>query len=510
MLAQAFADWIDWFTPQTLAPAVSEALLVLAIALTLGARVALRRTRLRQRLDSALALLALGLAVGAVALLGPPGRDAGPLLYVRAFCVAAVAIGAARVLLVLFVDFHVRRRRGAAVSRIFSDVGSVLIYFLIIGAVLRFTLDLDLTSLVATSAVLTAIVGLAFQDVLGSVVSGLAIEIEDPFVPGDWIRVGSHEGKVLETGWRTTRIRTRVDEVITLPNTFLAREPVVNYSRPSPLFGDTFRFEAGLEAPPDVIKQAAFAVLHGEPAVLRIPAAEVRTEQFTRSGVQYALRYWIDDFDERERIHARIVANLWYSLRRFGVRLPLAGRDIVLHPTALQPTLAMGDTRAAIGRVGLCGSLGEERLDRLAQQAERNLFGDGETIVRQGDAGDSFFILEHGRARVLLATADGAPAQALAELQAGDYFGEMSLLAGEPRSATVVALGAVSVLELGRAAFQEIVEADPSVLEPMSQVAAQRAEEQRHLRQATQRVSSETKAVDAQRLLLRIRAWFRV
>ncbi len=486
---------------------LSEVLLLAAIAVTLATRRLLRRTHLRHQLDSALLLLAIGLAAGAVARVA---SGAGPFLYLDAFCVAAVAIGAARAALVLFVDFYLRRRRGAAVSRIFSDVGSVLIYFLIIGVVLRSTLDLDLTSLVATSAVLTAIVGLALQDVLGSVVSGLVIEVEDPFGPGDWIRVGAYEGKVVETGWRTTRLRTRVNELVTLPNTYLAREPVVNYSRPDVSFGETIRFEAGFEVPPDAVKRAALEILTADAAVLAEPPIEIRTEAFNANGVQYAMRFWIDDFDERERIHARVMSNLWYALRRHGIRIPVHRHEVFVQSELPRPELERGSERVSLGGVSLFAGLDADRLEQLAASVHRRIYGDGEAIVRQGEAGDSFFILEQGRARVSIHDRPGAPADDLATLAPGDYFGEMSLLAGDTRSATVTAVGAVAALEIGHDAFRRIVAADPSLLEPMSRVAARRAEAQRDARASRPATTPATAEADEQRLLRRIRAFLRV
>ena len=177
------------------------------------------------------------------------------------------------------------------------------------------TLDINLTSLVATSAVLTVIIGLALQDVLSNLFSGLVLELEAPFSPGDWVRIGAFEGKVEETGWRTTKLRTRVNELVTLPNAMLSKEALVNYSRPDPSFGDTLHFEAAYEAPPNVVKDAVMGVLDAEAAVLRVPRTEVRLMKYGESGVGYAIRYWITDFDNLERIRNRIMTNLWYAFR---------------------------------------------------------------------------------------------------------------------------------------------------------------------------------------------------
>lgn len=509
MLGDSLKALLDRFSDLQLDPAVVEALFLGAVVLVVLLRVALRRTRLGKRLDSAFTLIALGLAAGAVAALGPRERH-GLFLYAHAFFIAAVAIGAIRIALILFVDFHLRERRGAAVSTIFRDVASVVVYFLIILAVLRFTLDINLASLIATSAVLTAILGLAFQDVLGSVISGLVLEVEDPFGPSDWIYVGNFEGQIVETGWRTTKIRTRVNELVTLPNTYLAREPVVNYSRPDRRYGDTLKFEAAYEVPPHKVKEAVFAVLKADAAVLGDPASEVRTNSYGQRGVEYAIRYWIDDFAELERIRSRIMTNLWYALRRDGVRIPFPARDVFVYSATPSAALEKGDIATAIGEIPLFAPLGEERIRQLATRSRRLLFGDGEAVVREGDEGSSFFIIEHGSVQVVLGYTNGRSGRTIAQLGPGNYFGEMSLLAGDRRTATVIAEGDVALLEIGLEAFQEIVLADPAILEPISEIAARRSDVQEEHRRAQAERQPLQKDLAAQRLLGRIKAFFRV
>jgi small-conductance mechanosensitive channel/CRP-like cAMP-binding protein len=474
------------------------------IVAVLAVRTALRRTRVERRLDSAMTLIVIGLILGELAALGP--ERTGIFLWLESGFVAAVGIGAVRTLLVLFVDFYLRDRRGAGVSSIVRDVGSVLIYFVIILLVLRFTLDINLASLVATSAVLTAIIGLALQDVLGSVISGLVLELEDPFGPNDWVRVGNFEGQVVETGWRTTRIRTRVNEVVTLPNTYLAREPVVNYSRPDPRYGDTLRIHLAYEAPPHAVKQAISGVFDADPAVLSAPALEVRTGSYGDSGIEYVIRYWIDDFKELERIRDRLMTHTWYALRRADIRIPFAARELFVHGEVPQPKFARGDAVATLGQVPLFESLAPDDLRRLAAGAQRLIFATGEVIVREGEAGSSFYVIEHGAVRVVLgrtATQDG---RVIAQLGARDFFGEMSLLAGEPRSATVVADEDTVVVKVGHHTFQQLVAESPSVLGPISEIAARRLAEQQEARRAGAPTGAPPPSADS--LLTRIRIFF--
>jgi small-conductance mechanosensitive channel/CRP-like cAMP-binding protein len=494
----------EWLGAQSahslLSPTVGAVLLVAVLALRAG----LRRTRVGRRLDWAMTLIVVGILLGEVAALSPD--HGGLFLWAQAGFVAAVAIGVVRTLLVLFVDFYLHQRRGAGVSAIVRDVGSALVYFIIILLVLLLILDINLASLVATSAVLTAIVGLAFQDVLGSVISGLVLELEDPFGPDDWIHVGRFEGQVVETGWRTTRIRTRVNELVTLPNTYLAREPVVNYSRPDARYGDTLRFHAAYEAPPYAVKEAVTAVLAADNAVLRTPEIEVRTTAYGDRGVEYAIRYWIDDFKELERTRDRIMTNLWYALRRADIRIPVTTGEIFMRAELPEPNLARGDLVATLGGVPLLAALPPEALQQLAASSHRLIFASGEIIVREGESGSSFYVIERGRVRVVLGQVNGHGGRVIAHLGPRDFFGEMSLLAGEPRSATVVADEDTVVVEVGRHTFQEIVAASPTVLEPISAAAAERLAEQQELRQMGERTDEPVPSADS--VLQRIRVFF--
>ena len=498
----------NWLSLEAAHPAFGQALVFVLLLLVMVVRAAMHRTRVHRRLDSAMTLIAFGLVCGEIAAISP--ERAGIFLYAEAVFIAAVGIGLARTLLVLFVDYHLRETRGAGVSTIVRDVGSVLVYFFIIILVLRFTLDINLGSLVATSAVLTAIVGLSLQDVLSSVISGLVLELEDPFDPGDWVRVGTFEGRVVETGWRTTKIRTRVNEFITLPNTYLAREPVVNYSRPDPRYGDTLRFEAAYEAPPHSVKEAIHRVLAADPAVLSDPFPEVRTSGFRENGIEYAVRYWIDNFTDLERIRDRLMTNYWYALRRAGIRIPYPARDLFVHSEAIEPAIAAGDVAATLARVSLLDPLTPGDIEKLAASARRMIFGRDEAIVREGDRGDSFYVIERGGVRIVLGQTNGERGKALAQLGPGDFFGEMSMLAGDPRSATVVADEDTAVVEVGQAAFQQIVAANPAVLEPISQLAARRLSAQQEFRRTAESFQTPGQDPNAQRILQRIRTFFGV
>src|SRR5262249_56320794 len=127
---------------------------------------------------------------------------------------------------------------------------------------------------------------------------------------GEGMRGGRGGGGVGERRGRTTKARTRLNEIVTLPNVMLSKEAVVNYSRPDPLFGDTLRFDAAYEAPPNVVKGAVLSVFESDPEVATAPRPEGWVERYGESAVGYAIRYWITRFDALYQVRDRLMTNL--------------------------------------------------------------------------------------------------------------------------------------------------------------------------------------------------------
>ena len=496
----------EWWRTAGDSPLRTETVLVIVIGVVVVVRAALHQSRVGRRLDSALTLLVIGLLALAGGFAATAEGVEALTPYLRALAAAALAIATVRIAMVLLVDIYLRERQHARVSAIVRDSGGLVAYFIIILLVLRATLDINLASLIATSAVLTAIIGLALQDVLGSIISGLVLEAEEPFERADWVKIGTFEGQIVETGWRTTEIRTRDNELVVLPNTYVAREPLVNYARPDPRHRDKLHFEAAYEAPPNTVKDAVLEVLHGEPSVLRDPAPDVHTAQYNASGIAYTARYWVTDFTHLLEIRDRLMTNIWYAFRRHGIRIPFPATDLFVHSSAPVAAIEEGDVAAGLKQVPLLSPLTAIELERLARQVRRRLYARGEAIVREGEPGDSIYLIERGAVSVIIGT--GGNGQVLNRMAAGDHFGEMSLLTGEARSATVMADSDVSVLEVGRAAFEQILFANPALLEPISQIAAHRQEAQRVSRRAQLAIPPFAQDPAAQRLRQRIRSFF--
>jgi len=418
-------------------------------------------------------------------------------------------------LLLLFGIFERSQRpKRRLLSGIFRDIIQVAIYF-IAAAILLNEAGVEAGSLFTTSALITAVIGLSLQDTLGNLFAGLAIQMQQPFQVGDWIQFDDdkdHIGEIVEINWRATRIVT-IDRVeVTVPNNTLARAAIRNYSRPLPLVRRNATVIAPYSAPPARVHRLMAEAVVEVDGVLEQPAPDIQTISFTERGVEYRVRYFIEEFDQREVIDSRVRDRLWYALRRAHLQIPPPQRSVTLIEHTAASQLAEHEAQVieiekALERVPLFAPLPHELLHEVAMHSERRLYAPGEVVIQQGDDGQELFVVERGRLDVLIDVHDGM--QHVATLGKDDFFGEMSLMTGEDRSATVRALGECALLVVSKESLQPVFEASPELAQEISDVLASREDQ----RQARKSLSPAPKAAVDQRsgeLLGRIREFFSI
>lgn len=372
-----------------------------------------------------------------------------------------------------------RRRRGKLFPGIFRDIIQVAFYALV-GVIVLHEVGVEPTSILTTSALLTAVIGLSLQDTLGNVFAGLAIQTQEPFEVGDWIQFDDdtdHIGEVLEINWRATRILT-IDRIeVTVPNNLLARSPIRNYSKPTRLVRRNATVLAPYEAPPARVHRLMGEAVVEVEGVRSHPAPDIQTIAFTERGMEYRVRYFIEEFDQRELIDSRVRDRLWYALRRAALPIPPPQRRVTLIERTAAMTEAehvaqVADVERALARVPLLSPLPHELLHELAIHTERRLYAPGEIVIQQGDYGEELFVVEKGELDVLVDSHDGM--QHVATLRKDQFFGEMSLMTGESRAATVRTDGEVALLVVGKEALQPILEAHPELADELSRLLAER------------------------------------
>ena len=369
-----------------------------------------------------------------------------------------------------------RRRQGIAPPALLDTVIAVLLYGLGAAVVAHRWFGVELALFLVTAAVLGAVLGLAVQDSLGNLFAGIALQTEAPFRVGDWVKVGDREGKVEQISWRATRLRTWDGDTLTVPNRELARHAILNYSVPKTPHSREISIVVRDDTPPNKVVSILEGLFPQVPGLAPDPAPVVRVVGHEDSGVRYAVRYPTQTYEDYRRIEGEIHRLAWYHLRRHGVERPAPVRTVPPPPPeaaedAESPTSRL---RRALRAVDLFGPLSDDERRAAASRFRSVHYAGGEKIIEEGAPGDSFFLIDSGEVQV--SKKMGGYSRELARLMDGQFFGEMALLTGEPRAATVVAASDVDLFVLDKNGFQDIIAANPEMAVDISSILAERRE----------------------------------
>ena len=341
----------------------------------------------------------------------------------------------------------------------------------------------DLTGLVATSAVVTAVIGFSLQATLSNFMAGIALQIDRSIEPGDKIRFAEHTGTIREVSWRHATIETRNGDTLIVPNNLLTRSHVMVQG----LKWDEARMERrwihfGVD-PRTSPEEVSAAVLTGIlqlpiPNVATDPAPHVLLTEFKDSYNQYALRYWLTDLIQDDVTDSLVRVRIFYALRRAGIPDLLPASAVFLEKAdeekkARQEARLHARHLAALRSVSLFQSLTDEETESLAAALSFAPFAPGEAIVVQGKAVHHLYVLTRGTVDVRVEV-PGAPPRVVAKIEAPNFFGEMGMLTGEPRRATVVARTEVECWQLEREPFERILKERPAIADEISAVLATR------------------------------------
>ncbi len=417
----------------------------------------------------------------------------------------AIALSWAVIRLVFFVLVELRRRiRGRPeMARLTRDCALSAGYAMAALVLLRVHGNANLAGILTTSAVLTAVIGLAMQTTLSNLIAGVALQLEHPFGIGDWICVGEHEGKVIGISWKSTRLLNRERQMVYLPNSMVIASAFRVLTQPDPDYIVKFNIGLHYDVPPSRVSEVILEVVRRQPAVRLQPPPEVRLKSFGDFSIGYEVRFALADPDCQNRLIADIHRELWYAFRRAGIRIPYPIRDVHLaHEERRRAAAESAErTRGVAGtlrRLDLLSALSDAQIERIAGEAPCVVYGAGETIVRAGEPGTSLFVVIEGACEVRVP----GRAEPVAEVAAGDCFGEMSLLTGEPRNATVLARTDTRVIEIGKELFAAVLQANPDVAARL----AERLERRRNAAPGGMRTAPEAPGG----LLSRIRRFFKL
>ena len=403
----------------------------------------------------------------------------------------------------LLVDLYLHHRMKGKVPSFLRDLLLLGVYLFFGATALRVIFDINMASILTTTTVLTAALAFAMQTSLANIISGFQIQADEAFRRGTWIWIKEKDitGEIVNVSFRHSTIRTLDDHLVHVPNHFMTQNVVHAIgSRPGGPPPVSLKVLLDYAFPPERAKVVLLDALRDEPGILGEPAPWVKVDGFMDSGIHYNLRFYLEDYATFLQARDRVLRRVWYAVTREGHTFPYPHREIVRKEPA--PTFRMDAAaiRGSLRRIEILSPLGEEDLDSLVPHVRLRVYGRGETVVRQGEEGDSLFIVLRGGLEVRF---DGKKVGKLSE---GEFFGEMSLLTGEKRHATVVAAEEVRLIEVSKEALSPIISSHPSILTGLSDLLERRLEQIAAARRASAEVAEHPPPQDA--ILHKLRRFF--
>ncbi len=333
----------------------------------------------------------------------------------------------------------------------------------------------DLSRALTALGIGSLVVSFALQPTLSSLASGLLLLGDQPFRTGDWIRVDSIEGRVLDVNWRTSRLIDRSGNVVIIPNGQLAGATLVNYDLPTSVTRVVVTLQVAYANPPTRAKEMLLAAARSTPGVLADPPPRAQISVVDDPLMTYDVHLWIDDYARAPAVRSDFGSLVWYWSERMGVPLPSPAQDLYLWDGPATAAAKIPDRAELARRVSvapLLAGLPAAAVDRLLDGAVARRFAVGETVVRvDADAAD-LVVLHEGRAALIAEDADGARSTVL-ELTAGEVVGTIGRVAGAA-SVGVVALEDCEVVVIDAVTAGVVVSQAPELADALEQVGAVR------------------------------------
>jgi len=348
--------------------------------------------------------------------------------------------------------------------------------------------DFNIASIVATSAVVTAVIGLSLQSTLGNVIGGLALQIDDSINEGDWIELeNKQQGQVKQVRWRHTVIETRDWDTLLVPNSQLLNQTIklLGKRAHAPLQHRVqVNFNVDFRHPPSAVIHTVDQALATSPiqGVAKEPVPHCICTDLAKenrdSFAYYTVRFWLTDIANEELVSSWVRERIFAALTRANIPLALPASAIFLSQenqarTRRKESRFISEIQRALTSVSVFASLSEAEIEALARHASRARFAPLELIAVQGETADCLYVLAEGEVEVRVASAEGQE-RVVASMKAPDFFGEFALMTGAPREATVCARGDVMCVRINKSDFQDLLASRPALANEISLALAQR------------------------------------
>lgn len=380
----------------------------------------------------------------------------------------ALVIAVVRFLIHLISTTFLRNAAQSEASSLIKTVISIVVYIVAFFIVFQSQYpNVQLAPLFTGSTILGIVVGLALQDTLGNLFAGIALQADQPFQVGDVVSIQNRGSGVVEgISWRGVKIRTFQNKLLVMSNSVMGKETIEVAPRDNLNARLVFFNTLYSNSPSKTIHSVREAVRQVENVSQKIRPI-VRVRNLGDNGLDFEIKYWLDDYSSYNDTDALIRQRIWYVFNREGIDFAYPTRTIHIEKKLQDSTEdeILDQTAERLAAISIFSPLSESELEKLSRASSVRVFAPGEAIVRRGQEGKSMFVIRRGSVKVQIM--QGVELKTINTLKENDYFGEMSLLTGEPRTATVTAIEETEVLQIRKSAMEPIFENNPELVKPI-------------------------------------------
>lgn len=366
--------------------------------------------------------------------------------------------------------------------KILRDLSALAIGAALTLVVLQQAAKINVVGLVTTSAILTAVIGLAAQEALKDLFAGIMLRVDCPFVEGDYLELDDNlNGWVDSLTLLSTRLRHVHGAMITLPNSMMWQKHMRRFSPRGPIARE-LHIHLDRELPPNQATELLLQVAEQSSVVLKEPAPEAIVYAYHDYAITYELEVWQEDPTDTgyDNLRGELLSRLWYALERIGQRVPYPVQEFKRRQGGSSPEdradYNQHERVAILRQSPLFGHLSDDQLAEIAALTRCIRFAEGEQIVVEADQGDTLYQIVGGRVAVIK-TMEGGEQREVVRLGAPAFFGEMSVFNEEPRSATVQAVEPCLLLEVERNDLRPLLEKYPAIVEQLARIISERRAE---------------------------------
>lgn len=359
----------------------------------------------------------------------------------------------------------------AKVPKLFRDLGRFLLVLIGSAIVLSSVWGADLGGFLTALGVGSLVLGLALQDSLGNIFSGVALLFEQPVGMGDWIQIGDSLGKVVEVNWRAVHLQTMNDDLMVIPNSELSKGQFTNFSRPTSLHRLEIPVSFSYDDPPNRVRKILVDAALDIPHVLASPPPNVVVQNYGDFAITYLIQIFAPDFNTGENIRDEMNLRLWYLAQRHSLTMPYpVQQEIPYVAAAATPLQQSQSCLSLLQRTPGFAALSKGRLEQMLTRCEFRSYATNEVVLERHDALEGLYLIVAGEAELLIPDHIGRPCS-LGVLLQGECFGEKStLLHGRISDTTVQACDDLEVLLIPVEELQYLLLESPRLASDLTEV----------------------------------------